>query len=279
MVLVLLIWSGFSLTVRAIGASPLTIADVALIRFSVPLLLLLPFLKKNWSNIKKARCSDILFILLGGIPFLFCASWGAQHAPTAYVGTIIAGTPPLFVALLSYFFYGVRISRKRALSLSLILLGVFAMIFAQESKLSAEMRQGIAFLISASIIWAGYTMGIKRANLNAISIATLISFLSFFITLALMITGVVDTHWGTFTVQQALPFIAVQGVGVGVLATLGFSYAVSQLGTARSSILGSLSPVFTALLAVPVFGEPLSMAILTGIAFTTTGVILSNRYS
>ncbi|WP_413699548.1 hypothetical protein ACLKMH_19205 [Psychromonas sp. KJ10-10] len=71
MAVVLLIWSGFALTVRYIGASPLAIADVALIRFSVPLVLLLPMVFSRFEAIKQARITDVLFILLGGIPFLF----------------------------------------------------------------------------------------------------------------------------------------------------------------------------------------------------------------
>jgi drug/metabolite transporter (DMT)-like permease len=74
-----------------------------------------------------------------------------------------------------------------------------------------------------------------------------------------------------------MPFLLVQGVGVGIVATIGFSYAVSQLGSAKSSIIGALSPGITTLLAVPIFDEPLSIAILCGISLTITGVILSNR--
>lgn len=96
---VLFIWSGFSLTARAVSSSPLSIADMALIRFAVPLVLLAPMLLSHLKEIRTARLSDILFILLGGIPFLFFASWGAQTTPTAYVGTILVGTPPFFIAI------------------------------------------------------------------------------------------------------------------------------------------------------------------------------------
>ncbi|WP_186475007.1 hypothetical protein [Psychrobacter sp. KCTC 72983] len=78
MSVVLLIWSGFALTVRAVGASSLSIADVMLIRFSVPLVLLTPWALSSWHEIKNIRLPDILFILFGGVPFLLLAAFGAS---------------------------------------------------------------------------------------------------------------------------------------------------------------------------------------------------------
>lgn len=277
MVVVLLIWSGFALTARAIGSSPLTIADVALIRFFVPMVLFIPLLPSHYQAIKQVRLSDVLFILLGGVPFLFLAFSGAQTAPTAYVGTILAGTPPLFVALLSYVFYRQKTSMKRAFTLSLILLGIVVMLSGNAVNLSGDMALGVCYLLGGAVLWAGYTLGLKRAGLGAFTVVIILSYLSFFITLALILFGILPTNFGAFSVQEALPFVLVQGVGVGVLSTLGFSYAVNQLGTARSSVLGSISPGLTALLAVPVFGESLSLAILCGLTLTIAGVILSNR--
>ena len=85
------------------------------------------------------------------------------------------------------------------------------------------------------------------------------------------------TNFGNFTFQDALPFILVQGFGVGIIATVGYSFAVAQLGSVKSSTIGSLSPGLTALLAVPIFNEPLTNLILIGITCTTAGVILTNR--
>lgn len=277
MFMVLLIWSGFSLTVRAIGTSPLSLADVALIRFSVPLILLTPMIPSHFKAIKKVQISDLLFILLGGIPFLFLASWGASSTPTAYVGAILAGTPPFFVALLSYFFYRQTVSIKQTLTLSLILVGIAVMVIGETGSLTSEMTHGILSLLSASLVWAGYTLGLKRAGLSAITVAIILSYLSFFITLGLVIFELIPTNFGNFSFHEALPFLLVQGLGVGVLATIGFSYAVSQLGSAKSSIIGSISPGLTALLAVGIFNEAISVSILCGIGLTITGVLLSNR--
>lgn len=275
--IVLLVWSGFSLTVRAIGASNLTIADVALIRFTVPLIVLLPLLPKRIAPIKTVSLSNFLLILLGGIPFFFLAATGAKSVPTAYVGTILAGTPPFFVAVLGYCFFHQLVSKTKLVALLLIMLGVFAMILGQSGPISTSVLDGVFWLMLGSIVWASYTIGLKDAGLDPISIALILSMVSFFVLVILIVFGLLDSNFGQFSLLQAMPFLLIQGLGVGLIATLGYSYAVSQLGSSQSSIIGSLSPGVTAILAVPVFGESLSLAIVIGIFFTTCGVIFSNR--
>ncbi len=129
MIVVLLIWSGFALTVRAVGASSLSIADVMLIRFSVPLFLLTPWVLSSLHEIKNMRGADVMFILFGGVPFLLLATFGASTAPAAYVGTVLTGTPVFFAALLSFVFYRQRISLNKFLTFIVIFFGVAAMIF------------------------------------------------------------------------------------------------------------------------------------------------------
>jgi drug/metabolite transporter (DMT)-like permease len=191
------------------------------------------------------------------------------------MGPILAGTPALFVAVLSWIFDGQLISKKRGIGLLVILIGVLVMVIGQSGALSAEIVQGVLFLFAARLVWAGYTMGLKHAGLDSVSIAIILSFCSFII--VLIVSGTVTTNFGTVSFQQALPFILIQGVGVGVISTIGYSYAVKQLGYAKSSTIAALSLGLTTVFAIPVFNELLSMATLFGICLATVGVILSNR--
>ncbi|MCP6467884.1 hypothetical protein NL473_27830, partial [Klebsiella pneumoniae] len=88
-------------------------ADIMLIRFSVPLVLLTPWVLSSWHEIKNIRLPDIMFILLGGVPFLLLAAFGASTVPAAYMGTILTGTPVFFAALLSFILYRQRISLRK----------------------------------------------------------------------------------------------------------------------------------------------------------------------
>lgn len=277
MAVVLLVWSGFALTVRTTSTSSLSIADVMLIRFSVPLVLLTPWALSCLKEIKNIRLPDVMFIVLGGAPFLFLASVGASSAPAAYVGTILTGTPVFFAALLSFILYRQRISPLKFAALTLILIGVATMVLGNTKSVSGSLLYGVGILLIAGLVWASYTIGLKRTTLSPLAIAIVLSYTSFFITLAMVLCEALETNLGHVSLSDALPFVLIQGVGVGVIATIGFSYAVNQLGSIRTLLLGALSPGLTALLAALLLNEALSLLMICGIALCAIGVVLSNR--
>ncbi len=277
MIVVILIWSGFALTVRAVGASSLSIADVMLIRFSVPLLLLTPWVLSSLKEIKNMRGADVIFILFGGAPFLLLATFGASTAPAAYVGTILTGTPVFFAALLSFIFYRQRISLKKFLAFMIIFFGVATMMVGNAAPTPNSLLQGMVFLLIASLVWAGYTLGLKSTSLSPVAVAIVLSYTAFLVTLVMILSGLLETNLDIVSFDDALPFILIQGFGVGIVSTIGFSYAVNKLGSIRTLLLGSLSPGLTALLAALILNESLSIAMMCGIVLSTVGVILSNR--
>lgn len=276
---VVIIWAGFALTLRAIRASPLAPADVALMRFTVPTLVLLPFLPSRLDRLKKLRIQDIIMVLLGGIPFFFIATEGARTTSAAHVAALIAGTAPLSVAIIGNFLEQRPIPRKQWLPLALIVTGAVGMIAARGTAMTQDTLRGIGFLITASILWGTYTIGIRRTGLDAIGNALVLAIGSLVLLLILMVSGIAPSRLGTFSFHEALPFILVQGIGVGLIATVGYAFAITRLGSAKSSTIGSLAPALAAILAIPILGESLSAATTACITVITLGVILANRSS
>ncbi len=274
---VVIIWAGFALTLRAIGTSPLAPADVALMRFSIPAIGLLPFLPSRLARMKKLGFRDALMVLFGGVPFFFIATEGARTTCAAHVGALIAGTAPLAVGIVSYFLERKCIPRRQWFPLALIVTGAIGIIAAHGTRVTADTWRGVGFLLMASILWGTYTIGLRRSGLDAVGNALLLAIGSFIALLAMILTGVAPSHLGSFTFHQALPFILIQGLGVGLLATLGYALAITRLGTAKSATIGSLAPALASLLAIPVLGEPLGLGTAASILVITTGVILANR--
>jgi drug/metabolite transporter (DMT)-like permease len=274
---VVIVWAGFALTLRAIGASPLARADVALLRFSVPAVLLLPFLPSRLARMKRLRVPDVIMVLLGGMPFFFVASEGARTTSAAHVGALIAGTAPLSVAIIGRLLERRAIPRRQWLSLSLIIAGALGMVAARSGDRIAGALPGIGLLGAASLLWGTYTIGIRRTGLDAIGNALVLAIGSLVMVVILMLAGIEPSRIGSFSFAEALPFILVQGFGVGLLATLGYAFAISRLGSTRSATIGSLAPPLAAILAVPILGESLGAATAASIAVITTGVILASR--
>ena len=278
MVLTVLIWAGFALSIRAIGASPLAAADVALIRFGLPTLLLLPFLPSRWPMLRRVKPLSALMILAGaGLPFFFMASAGGKATSAAHVAALIAGTTPLSVALVAYALDRQRIGAARARAIAIILAGVMLLLVSQSHASQGTFVGGAAMLLLASLLWGSYTLGLRRAGLDAVGCALLLSVPSFLVLVLLVSLGLVDSHIGHFTLNNAMPFLLAQGLGVGVISSVSYALAIRHLDTPRCSAIGSLAPALACLGAVPLLGESLTLTVVCGVAVITVGVILANR--
>lgn len=72
-------------------------------------------------------------------------------------------------------------------------------------------------------------------------------------------------------------------LGMAVLATLvavpALYGAIARLGAARASLIGTLEPLFTVLLAVLILAEPLRVGVLLGGGLILAGAVLAQRRS
>ena len=272
MALTVLIWSGFALSVRSAHGSALAFADVALIRAGVATLVFLPFLPSRIGRIRRAGVARLGLIAAGaGLPFLWLATAGGAMTSAAHVGALIAGTVPVSVAVLGARWPG----RRKAAALAVILAGA-ALLVGARGGLSAGAVPGAGLLLLASLLWAGYTLALRDSGLDPISVALVVAVPTALATLAGMATGLVPSHAGQFTLQDAAPFLLVQGLGVGVVSTLTYAFALSRLGAAQAATLGSLSPALTAVLAVPLLGEALTALAAVAVALVCAGVLAAS---
>jgi drug/metabolite transporter (DMT)-like permease len=271
------VWAAFALSVRAISGSGLKPADVALLRFGVPALIFLPLLPTRWRAIVRMTPTHAVLILLGaGLPFFFAASYGGSKSSAAYVGTLISGTVPIFVALITVLVYRRGPGRRGYLGVALVAMGAVALLWKSLTAFDSGMLVGAAVLIGASLLWAIYTLCLRSISLDAIGCTILLSVPSFLILVALVFSGAVPSNLAHVTLHQVLPFLVAQGLGVGVVASLAYRHAIGSIGADRSSMLGSLSPVVAALAAVPLLGERIETFTLAGIALITAGVICAS---
>ena len=271
-----LIWAAFALTIRAIGHSPLTPGDVALIRFLIPAALLLPLLPSRLPALRRVPPHAALMIMAGaGLPFFLIAAAGGASTSAAHVSALVAGTTPLSVVLVGALLFRDRVTANQRPGLGLILLGIVLLV-AGLGPVGASPLTGIALLLSASLLWGGYTLGMRRAGLDPLGVAMLVTYPSLLLLAPLLLSGTLPSHLTQVPWQGLLPFIAVQGLGVGLVASLTYPYALKPLGTLRCATVGALAPVLATLLALPLLGERPSLASAIGVAIVTTGVLIFN---
>ncbi|MFD7631439.1 EamA family transporter [Streptomyces sp. NPDC059851] len=278
LVLTVLIWAAFALSARALSSSSLLPADAALLRFGVPLVVLAPALWRRRRALAAVRPAAALKIACGaGVPFFLAAMYGGSLTSAAFVGSIVPGMVPLFVAALMI--TGGRGAPRgtQAAGLALIAAGVVALVWRHVFPVNGSVLAGAGILLAASGLWALYTVGLKEVELDPVGSIGLLCLPSFAVMALLVLTGVLPSGLPAAAGSDILLFLVVQGLGVGLCAGLLYAFAIRRLGAERSSAVGSLSPVLVVLLAVPLLGESPTLAVLVGVPLIAAGVFLANR--
>lgn len=275
--LTLLIWASFPLSIRAIGGSSLTPVDVALLRFGIPALVLLPVLRSRAAVLRALPWR--LWALIGGgagLPFLLVAAAGGRAASASHVSALIAGTTPLSFALLGALCWGLPVERRRWPALAAIVAGVLLMVAGLDSP-GGTPWLGAAWLLLASGMWSAYTHGLRLAGLDPLGGMVVVTYPSLLATLALLGSGLVDSHLGSAPARELWLFGAVQGVAVGLLSTFCYGQSVRLLGPQRSAMTGALAPVLATAMAVPLLGEWPGPLALAGLLAISAGVLRALR--
>lgn len=268
------IWASFVIFSRMSGKSDLTAYDVIALRYFVAGLCILPL----WWRYRDKPLFErrkIILTLVGAIGFTLFAFNGFRHAPANHAAILLQGFLPFSVALIAYFLAGERVNRQRAMGLALIACGVGAMAF-DTLNLSGETMLGDGLLIGASLCWALYTVLLRRWKyppMEATIAVTLVAAILYLpVYAALLPKNIAHVPW-----QTSLGFGLFQGTLVAIIQMIFYTRAVHYLGASRLSMIASVVPVLASLGAVPILGEPLTLAICLGLFFCCAGAWVGNR--
>jgi len=257
----LLIWASFFLSLKGGANSNLTPADIALTRFFIPTLLLLPLVWKARNIVTAVPTRYLLGMFIGsGLPYLLVAGTAMQFVPVSHGSALVPGTLPLFVTGIAVLFFKQPLSRHRVAGLAMVLFGIMLFLGASLSSFNFEYTKGHMLFICGSSMWAIFTISARVANLDALVSAGFVSLCSTLLLLLFIVTGALPSHLADTPITQwPLTELAVhssvQGVGAGLIAAFTYLYAVKTLGAERSAAFGSATPAIATLLAIPMFGE------------------------
>ncbi|MCG9695203.1 DMT family transporter [Vibrio sp. Isolate22] len=257
----LLIWASFFLSLKGGANSNLTPADIALTRFFIPALVLMPLVWKARNIVTAVPRKYLLGMFIGsGLPYLLVAGTAMQFVPVSHGSALVPGTLPLFVTGIAVLFFKQPLSRHRVAGLAMVLFGIVLFLGSSLSSFNFEYTKGHLLFLCGSVMWAIFTISARVANLDALVSAGFISLCSTLLLLLLIVTGTLPSHLANTPIAQ-WPFTelvvhsAVQGVGAGLIAAFTYLYAVKTLGAERSAAFGSATPAIATLLAIPMFGE------------------------
>ncbi|PTE03147.1 DMT family transporter [Pandoraea apista] len=257
---------------RAAAASGADIFAMLLFRFFMAAILLLV-----WCRLQRvrfpARRRALGIALMGGVGYVgqsLCFFGALQYAQASLVALLLY-LYPVFVTILAAIFLHERLTPVKLGALLLCSLGTALTVGGGHGQ-----PLGMALAVAAALIYSGYivvgarlTKGVDaRATATLVCLAATVSFGAM---AAVRMSQGLPLQWPAGAGGwAALVAIAVCST---VIAILTFFAGLQRLGAGRASMLSTLEPVVTVLLAAMLLGETLSAAQLGGGVLILAGVV------
>lgn len=188
---------------------------------------------------------------------------------------ILLFTYPTFVLLLNAVGFGRRVTRLQVMALVLTYAGILlAFRGSIETGQQTNLGLGAFWVVLSGLVYAVYLVGSDRM-LARVGSQRFTCYAMLAATVPTVLHCVVENglNLGSFP----LPVYAL-GLGMGVFATVIPTFmmaeGIKRVGSANASILGSVGPIFTIVLAATLLHETISVAQIGGTALVLGGVLL-----
>ncbi|HET7216985.1 MAG TPA: DMT family transporter [Vicinamibacterales bacterium] len=191
---------------------------------------------------------------------------------TATTATLLGNNAPIFVGIGTWLFFKRTPPRRFWIGLALAMTGaVIVVANAAQGKGAAGDLAGAWMSIAAAVFFAGYLLATEhvREEMDTLTFSTLAIVGS--VVTVLVVCLVLGMPLSGFTTRTWLALL-----GLGLISQLGaylaLTYALGHLPATVTSV-GLLAQVpLTALLAVPLLGEPLTVPYLAGGTLVLVGI-------
>jgi len=220
-------------------------------------------------------------LLLGPLAagFITALDHGAWSTAIAYTSianaNLINFVAPVWVALVSWLVWKQKMSGKFWMGLLLVIAGM-TFVFGSNLILHPSFSKGDALALLSSFFFAGYYLITQRSrskvdaltSTGLIAAGSAITLLVICLVSQAPLTGYPTSTWMVF-------------IAAGVISQIcGYFCMTYALGHIPASIVSPTmiaSPVISALLAIPIAGEPLSLFQIAGGLLVFVGIFLVNR--
>jgi drug/metabolite transporter (DMT)-like permease len=283
LVLTTLIWAAHSIVGRlAVGQiGPMTLTCLRWAVALVPILITArPSLRRDWPALR-ARWVYLMAMGACGYTAFNALFYLAAHHTSALNLAIIQGAVPALVLLGARVFLGVRFSALQALGAAITMVGV-AVIASQgdlEKLKALAFNSGDVMMVIGSALYAGYTVGLRqRPDVSGVSMLAAMALAAFITSVPLMIWEIMSGGfiWPTWKGLLALAFVV---LGPAFVSQLMFMRGVELIGPGRAGVFVNLVPVFGAIMAVGILGEPFALYHVLALLLVVGGIAIAQRRS
>ena len=277
-------WSANYIVARA---APDTIGPhlLAFSRWAMALCLMLPFalpeLHRKWPQWRNEWRS---FLILGGLGMWVCGAFvyiGGHTTEALNIGLLYAAAPVL-IAVASAKMFDDKLAGLQLLGLLLSLAGMLVIVLKGATGTVSEIQfnRGDLWILTAVLCWTLYSLLLRKwpSALGTFSRLAVITAGGLIVLTPFTLVEVLNTGL-PINPPKAMVVIIVAAVLPGFGAYQAYSFLQQELGASRAGLVFYVSPLYTALIAWWMFGEPPRWYHAVGACLILPGMYLAMRQS
>lgn len=279
----MLCW-GANATVGKLAAPEMTPITLTFLRWvgavSVMLVVAWPFLRKDWPMLRREWKTVLALGASGFALFNMTFYWALHHTSAINVAIEQAAMPALIIVG-NFLLFRQTVRGIQVLGISITFVGVAVTVFRGDLQalLAAELNRGDAIMVLALILYSAYAVGLRfKPNMHWLSL------------LAGMSVGSLLTMLPFIAWEAAANGIVLPGINgwlmvafivlfPSLIAQLFFMRGVELIGANRAGVFINLVPIFGAVLAVAILGEPLELYHFVGLALVMGGIAIAEKFA
>lgn len=279
LVLTTIIWAGHSLVSRmAVGQiAPMTLTTARWGFALGPILFAARHTLRSDIEAMRKRWLFVSTMGVLGFTAFNALFYVAGHHTSALNLSIIQGVIPALVLIGARFGLSEKVTALQAIGAVVTVLGVVAIASQGEWSRLADFQfnGGDVVMLVACIFYSGYTVGLrKRPRTSGMGLLAGMAFVALLSCLPLLGWEIADGDfiWPTWT---ALALVVYASLGVAFASQIFYMRGVELIGPGRAGVFVNLVPVFGALMAVVLLGEPFAFYHLTALGLVVGGIAVA----
>jgi drug/metabolite transporter (DMT)-like permease len=281
LVLTTLIWAGHSIVGRlAVGEiAPMTLVCLRWAVALVPIgLAARPSLRRDWPLLR-ARWRYVVAMGALGYTVFNALFYLAAHYTSALNLSILQGAIPALVLIGARIFLGARVTPLQAVGAVVTMIGVVTIASQGDWHRLAALAFNIGdlMMVVAVILYAGYTVALReRPAVSGLSMLLGMALAAFVTSVPLMVWEIASQGFLWPSVSGLL-VLAYAALGPAFISQMSYMRGVELIGPGRAGVYVNLVPVFGAIMAVVLLGEPLAAYHVVALLLVVGGIAIAQR--
>jgi drug/metabolite transporter (DMT)-like permease len=276
MVAAMLFW-GVAWTAGKVAAEHSNAEVAAFWRYAISFLSVIPVVCFLKTPLKTDRIGFVYMLAAGVLTSLFNYLFfaGLSHGQAGYGGTMVTALSPLFTYMMSIALFGIKVSARQIIALSVGVLGALILLRVPYSGFAFVNKESSYFL-GCAVVWSIVTILAQKAMKRADPM--------FYTLVVFGVTGFVNMLFAL--PYHPFEFGAYDGVFWSVIIFIGlvpgtfgmalYFISASKVGAHRTGVFMFIVPVGAIASSWFVYGEGLALSTLIGCLLAFAAVILFN---